>query len=270
MPEHSYGTGTRPGRNRDRVSYMNFAFRGALKLVGTTACAVLVSAAAPAMANTNSAASTTTTSTATADVLQPLREQGEIADNGDARFKSLFSSITAIERTAPTVGTVGSPAAYSSPVPTRGISVPSRMPLEGAALTSGFGMRTHPVLGGRRQHAGIDLAAPTGTPVYATADGIVSRADWYSSYGLYISVEHGASMQTRYAHLSRLAVAAGDSVKKGDLIGYVGSTGRSTGPHLHYEVRVEGLAVNPIPYMVESEAQLAYARDARLAGVGGE
>lgn len=246
---------------------MIFAFRGALKLVGTTACAILVTAAAPAMANTNSTASTTTTS---ADVVQPLRDAGELADNGDSRFKSLFASWTAIERTSPTVGAVEAPTAFSSPVPTRGISVPSRMPLEGAALTSGFGMRTHPVLGGRRQHHGIDLAAPTGTPVYATAEGVVSRADWYSSYGLFISVEHGASMQTRYAHLSRLAVAAGDSVKKGDLIGYVGSTGRSTGPHLHYEVRVEGLAVNPIPYMVESEAQLAYARDARLTGQGGE
>ena len=110
----------------------------------------------------------------------------------------------------------------------------------------------------------------TGTPVYATADGIISRADWYSSYGLFISVNHGAAMSTRYAHLSRLAVAAGDNVKKGDLIGYVGSTGRSTGPHLHYEVRVDGVAVNPIPYMVESEAQLAFARDPRLTGQGGE
>lgn len=95
------------------------------------------------------------------------------------------------------------------------------MPLEGASLTSGFGMRDHPVLGGRRQHHGIDLAAPTGTPVYATADGVVGRADFYSSYGLYISISHGAAMETRYAHLSRLAVAAGDTVKKGDLIGYV-------------------------------------------------
>ncbi|WP_416232766.1 M23 family metallopeptidase, partial [Erythrobacter sp. T5W1-R] len=85
----------------------------------------------------------------------------------------------------------------------------------------------------------------------------MSRADWYSSYGLYISLEHGASLQTRYAHLSRLAVAAGDTVKKGDLIGYVGSTGRSTGPHLHYEVRVDGVAVNPIPYMMEDERRFA-------------
>jgi murein DD-endopeptidase MepM/ murein hydrolase activator NlpD len=246
---------------------MKFSLRHMLKPAVSACAALIVAAAAPAFANTANSATTS------ADIVEPLREaQGDVVDNGDTRFKSLFASWTAIERTTPTMGT-GEQAevtAYSSPIPQRGISVPSRMPLEGAALTSGFGMRNHPVLGGRRQHQGIDLAAPTGTPVYATADGIVGRADWYSSYGLYISINHGASMETRYAHLSRLAVAAGDNVKKGDLIGYVGSTGRSTGPHLHYEVRVEGLAVNPIPYMVESEAQLAYARDARLTGQGGE
>jgi murein DD-endopeptidase MepM/ murein hydrolase activator NlpD len=129
------------------------------------------------------------------------------------------------------------------------VAVPSRMPVEGASLTSGFGMRNHPVLGGRRQHSGVDLAMPTGTPVYATADGVVSKAEWFSSYGLFISLEHGAAIQTRYGHLSRLAVAAGQPVKKGDLVGYVGTTGRSTGPHLHYEVRIAGAAVNPIPYM---------------------
>jgi murein DD-endopeptidase MepM/ murein hydrolase activator NlpD len=248
---------------------MKSALRTVLKLVATTCSAVLVSAAAPAFAN--SANSATASTSASADMAAPVREsQGEVVDQGDARFKSLFASWTAIERTSPTVGTADAAAAYSSPIPRRGISVPSRMPLEGAALTSGFGMRTHPVLGGRRQHHGIDLAAPTGTPVYATADGVVGRADFYSSYGLFIAINHGASMETRYAHLSRLAVTAGDTVKKGDLIGYVGSTGRSTGPHLHYEVRVDGLAVNPIPYMVESEAQLAYARDARLTGQGGE
>lgn len=241
------------------------AVRNAVKFAAAASCAVLLPAAAPAFANSANSA------TASADVVEPLREaQPDAVDNGDARFKSLFATWTQLERNTPTLGTGEEVTAYSSPVPVTGVSIPSRMPLEGAQLTSGFGMRTHPVLGGRRAHAGIDLAAPTGTPVYATADGVVSRADWFSSYGLYISVEHGASMQTRYAHLSRLAVAAGDNVKKGDLIGYVGSTGRSTGPHLHYEVRVEGLAVNPIPYMVESEAQLAYARDARLTGQGGD
>ena len=148
------------------------------------------------------------------------------------------------------------------------------MPLQDARLTSGFGMRTHPVLGGRRSHKGIDLAAPTGTPIYATADGIVDRAERFSSYGLFIEIEHGAELETRYAHMSRLAVSAGQRVKKGDLIGYVGSTGRSTGPHLHYEVRISGVAVNPIPFMVEVPViqQLAELEEASKAegGQGGE
>ncbi len=267
MPEFSNGDSLETGAPQSGTgSSMKCSMRQVLKIAFSACSAIFVSAAAPAFANT-----ATTSSTASADVTAPLKEgETPVVDSGDARFKTLFSSWTELERTSPTLGTADEVAAYSSPVPVTGISVPSRMPLEGAQLTSSFGMRTHPVLGGRRAHSGIDLAAPTGTPVYATADGIIGRADWYSSYGLYISINHGASMETRYAHLSRLAVAAGDSVKKGDLIGYVGSTGRSTGPHLHYEVRVDGLAVNPIPYMVESEAQLAYARDARLTGQGGE
>src|SRR5690606_26893528 len=118
------------------------------------------------------------------------------------------------------------------------VSVPSRMPLADATLTSDYGFRTHPVLGGRRNHKGVDLAQPTGTPVYATADGVVSKAERFSSYGNYIAIEHGGDLQTRYAHLSGYAVSAGEQVTKGQLIGYVGSTGRSTGPHLHYEVRI--------------------------------
>ena len=131
-------------------------------------------------------------------------------------------------------------------------------------------MRTHPVTGGRRAHKGIDLAAPTGTPVYATADGMVERANWFSSYGKFIKIDHGASMETRFAHLSRISVSAGERVKKGQLIGYVGSTGRSTGPHLHYEVRIDGRAVNPMPYMVESEAQQAFQLATGNGGRGGE
>ncbi len=243
---------------------MKFAVRHLIKLAATACAAFMVSAASPAFANTANANSS-------ADIIEPVREaRNDDAANNDQRFKSLFAGWTALERTTPTLGMGADITAFSSPIPQRAISVPSRMPLEGAQLTSNYGMRTHPVLGGRRNHTGIDLAAPTGTPIYATADGVIGRADWYSSYGLYISINHGASMETRYAHLSRLAVAAGDNVKKGDLIGYVGSTGRSTGPHLHYEVRVDGLAVNPIPYMVESEAQLAYVRDQKLTGQGGE
>ena len=93
------------------------------------------------------------------------------------------------------------------------------------------------------------------------------QAEWFSSYGKFVSIEHGADLQTRFAHMSGITVKAGTRVKKGDVIGYVGSTGRSTGPHLHYEVRIAGKAVNPVPYMVESEAQRAFAL---ATGTGGQ
>lgn len=212
-------------------------------------------AAAPALANTNAAS---------VDIRDTVRDaQDESLLQGDVRYQQLFASWEALEENGEDVGTVTAP-----------ISVPSIMPLQDAKLTSGYGMRTHPVLGGRRKHKGIDLAAPTGTPVYATADGIIDRAEWFSSYGLFVEIDHGAELETRYAHMSRLAVAEGQWVSKGDLIGYVGSTGRSTGPHLHYEVRVSGVAVNPIPYMVEAPViqQLAELEEASEVegGQGGE
>jgi murein DD-endopeptidase MepM/ murein hydrolase activator NlpD len=216
--------------------------------------APLALAAQPALANTSAAA---------ADVTAPVQENKQGGLTGDAQFRQLFAQWRALD------GTDDSQTTNGVPAPITGVSVPSRMPLEDARMSSNFGMRNHPVLGGRRNHQGIDLAAPTGTPVYATADGIVSRADWFSSYGLYISIEHGGEMQTRYAHLSRLAVADGERVRKGQIIGYVGSTGRSTGPHLHYEVRVAGAAVNPVPYMVETEAQQALALANGAGGQGG-
>lgn len=220
------------------------------------ACLALIAgiasiAATPALANSSAAAA--------ADVTEPVRQaQGETLTSGDTRFRQLFASWEALDTTGPT-GPTAQPA----------VSIPSRMPLAGSRLSSGYGMRDHPVIGGRRNHKGVDLAAPTGTPIYATADGIVGRADWFSSYGLFVRIEHGANLETRYAHMSKLAVAAGEQVKKGDIIGYVGSTGRSTGPHLHYEVRIDGVAVNPIPYMVESEAQQAFAL-AQSGGQGGQ
>jgi murein DD-endopeptidase MepM/ murein hydrolase activator NlpD len=180
----------------------------------------------------------------------------------DAEFRELFGSWADLE--------AGGSVTHSGDVlaaPRAAVSVPSRMPIDAVAMTSGFGMRTHPVLGGRRQHQGIDLAAPRGTPVYATADGLVGMAQWYSSYGNYVQIEHGGELQTRYAHLTSYTVSPGDMVQKGDLIGYVGSTGRSTGPHLHYEVRVAGQAVDPRPYMV---ANFALNDDAQAARGGPE
>jgi len=126
-------------------------------------------------------------------------------------------------------------------------SVAGAAPQTGARfVTSGFGMRRHPLLGGGRAHLGIDIAASTGSPVLAPADGTVSTAGWVGSYGIMVAIEHSDGMQTRYAHLSRLNVVRGQRVSRGDTIGLVGSTGRSTGPHLHYETRINGQAINPL------------------------
>ncbi|WP_133366215.1 M23 family metallopeptidase [Qipengyuania sediminis] len=175
----------------------------------------------------------------------PAAGTGIATEGADRQFQQLFSSWdrTTAERTtiAPSV------------------TVPSRMPLDIFRATSSFGLRTHPVLGGLRGHKGVDLAAPVGTPIYATADGVVSKAEWFGAYGNFIAIAHGAELETRFAHMSRMAVSAGQRVRKGDLIGYVGSTGRSTGPHLHYEVRVAGVAVDPSPFMTETGGQRAYA-----------
>lgn len=122
-----------------------------------------------------------------------------------------------------------------------------RTPLDGARLTSGFGRRRHPVLGFSRQHEGVDFAAPTGTPVYAAADGVVASARWESGYGRTVRLRHPGGVETVYAHLSRFAAEArpGERVRQGEVIGAVGSTGMSTGPHLHYEIRVAGRAQDP-------------------------
>jgi murein DD-endopeptidase MepM/ murein hydrolase activator NlpD len=106
-------------------------------------------------------------------------------------------------------------------------------------------------------HAGIDLAAPTGTPIHATADGIVSRADVALSYANLVQLDHGASVQTRYGHLSQILVKSGQRVHRGDVIALVGSTGRSTGSHLHYELRVADRAIDPLPFMARDDEQLA-------------
>ena len=220
------------------------------KGLGALAALAITVSANPALAN----------SAATADIAAPLRaaqaEKPTALGNRDEQFKALFSRWQSMDGSAATT-------ANSS------VSIPSRMPVDGVRLSSDYGMRTHPVLGGRRGHKGVDLAGPTGTPIRAAADGIVSRADWFSSYGLYISLEHGGSMQTRYGHMSRLNVAAGQRVRKGDVIGYVGSTGRSTGPHLHYEVRIAGAAVNPVPYMQAGAYQQAFASADPTLGQGG-
>ncbi len=204
---------------------------------------------------------------ANTDIATPLRAaQGaekSVSGGEDEQFKKLFSSWQNFEETghaalAASAGRSPLSAAARAAAGIAGpVSIPSRTPLNGLTMTSNFGMRVHPVLGGMRAHKGVDLSAPVGTPIYATADGVVGKASWFGGYGLYVQLEHGNDLETRYGHMSRLAVAEGQHIHKGDVLGYVGTTGRSTGPHLHYEVRVNGVAVNPIPYMQQDRVSLA-------------
>lgn len=122
-----------------------------------------------------------------------------------------------------------------------------KTPIDGARLSSGYGMRKHPVLGYTKMHKGVDFAAARGTPIYAAGDGTVEKASAWGGYGNYIRIRHNADLKTAYAHLKGFAkgISAGKRVKQGQVIGYVGTTGRSTGPHLHYEILQGGRQVNP-------------------------
>ncbi len=122
-----------------------------------------------------------------------------------------------------------------------------KTPVDGARLSSGFGTRKHPILGYQKAHKGVDFAAPRGTPIMAAGDGVVERAGPYGSFGNYIRIRHAQGYKTAYAHLNSIkrGVRTGVRVRQGEIIGYVGTTGRSTGPHLHYEVHLRDKPVNP-------------------------
>lgn len=145
------------------------------------------------------------------------------------------------------------------------MAVPSAKPVNTATYTSGYGVRSDPFRGSAAMHAGIDLAAPSGTPVYATADGVVARSEWSGGYGNLVEIDHGKGLQTRFGHLSRSMVHTGDRVHRGQLIALMGSTGRSTGSHLHYEVRIDGHAVNPVPFLQSADYATAMQARAQLA-----
>jgi len=151
-----------------------------------------------------------------------------------------------------------------------------RMPVNGH-LTSGFGERFHPILGYERFHAGVDLGATYGAPIVAAADGRVVSAGWRGGYGQAVAIAHAQGLQTLYGHMSRIAAFAGETVHRGQVIGYVGSTGLSTGPHVHFEVTKNGRPVNPLsikaigggPGQLEGEKLVAFQNELRqllLAG----
>lgn len=128
-------------------------------------------------------------------------------------------------------------------------TVPLRRPFKNAAITSGFGYRRDPFLGAAAMHAGVDFRQEHGAPVRATASGTVTEASFVGGYGNMVEIDHGNGLSTRFGHLSAISVAVGDRIEIGDILGKVGSTGRSTGPHLHYETRVDGRPVDPMRFL---------------------
>jgi len=179
-------------------------------------------------------------------------EPADAADDADPRFRALFMTWRALDQ-----------------LETGAASIPSARPIVTSVnFTSGYGVRYDPFRGSAAMHPGIDLAGPMGTPVYATADGVVDRSEWNNGgYGNLIEITHGQGIQTRFGHLSQRLVQAGQRIHRGQLIGLMGSTGRSTGSHLHYEVRIDGRPVNPIPFMQQPAATMAALQ--RPAAIGG-
>ena len=184
------------------------------------------------------------------EAVEPLK-------TADPNFKQLFTSWKKLDQ-----------------IEQGAIAIPSAEPVKGTSFTSGYGVRSDPFRGRAAMHAGIDLAGPLGTPVYATADAVVGRSEWANGYGNLIELNHGRGIQTRYGHLSKSLVVPGQRVKRGEQIGLMGSTGRSTGSHLHYEVRIDGKAVNPVPFLkgntyLASIQKRAAALDPKKVAVGG-
>lgn len=210
-----------------------FAFK--LVLIGAA-----VSAAAPASAET---------------VMDSHDEDGAIPSalgDADADFRAIFASWKKMDNVARAT-----------------VSIPSRKPVDNLILTSSFGVRSDPFNGHRRAHKGIDIPGPVGSPIYATADGVVSRSERASGYGNLVIINHGNGIETRYGHMSKLIVGSNERVRRGQIIGLMGSTGRSTGSHLHYEVRIDGEAVNPMPFVESSDYVIAMSGKPPVIAMGG-
>ncbi len=139
-------------------------------------------------------------------------------------------------------------------------AIPSYVPVKAFSFTSNFGTRYDPFNGRSAMHAGLDMSGKSGEPIYAAADGIVVTGGKSGAYGNLVELDHGKGLATRYGHLSAILVQPGAKVRQGQLIARMGSTGRSTGTHLHYEIRLDGRAINPKPFLDASDFMLASAR----------
>jgi murein DD-endopeptidase MepM/ murein hydrolase activator NlpD len=150
-------------------------------------------------------------------------------------------------------------------------AIPAIQPISNkqlVAIASGFGSRIHPIYKVRKMHTGIDFAAPIGTPIYATADGRIEEVSVkFSGYGKMIVINHGFGYKTRYAHMHEFAVRSGQNIKRGELIGYVGDTGISTAPHLHYEVMMNGVLINPVHYFFNDLTPAEYEKVVELSSI---
>lgn len=176
-----------------------------------------------------------------------LDDTGKVVDYGNILFAELTLSdntrqLYRFEHTDLARG-----FGYYDPEGKSAIRALMRTPINGARLSSGYGRRMHPILGYVKQHRGLDFAAPTGTPILAAGDGVIDRIGTNGAYGKYIRIRHNDTFSTAYAHMSRYGkgMTRNKRVAQGQVIGYVGSTGRSTGPHLHYEILKNGVQVNP-------------------------
>ncbi len=150
-------------------------------------------------------------------------------------------------------------------------SMPAIQPVSNKDLrrfSSGFGLRTDPILKVKKMHYGTDFSAPQGTPIYATGDGVVKfTKKTFNGFGWHIAVDHGFGYETLYGHMSRFNVKKGQKVKRGEIIGYVGNTGKSTAPHCHYEVHINGRAVNPVNYFYKDLNPIEYEEILRLSSI---
>lgn len=198
---------------------------------------------APAIAAENDTSSSVISFSANADIRidEKIETAGEPSTNVDPKFQAIHSSW-------------GGNAA-----PAMALSIPSIDPVTKVDISSHYGYRTDPFRGQRKNHKGLDIRGPVGTPIYATADAFVKRSQWVGGYGKFIELDHGNGITTRYGHMSALKVSANSHVKKGDVIGLMGSTGRSTGSHLHYEIRVAGEPVNPLSFMLRNTDPVQFA-----------
>lgn len=149
----------------------------------------------------------------------------------------------------PRVRTLQADAARQAALSATFATIPAFLPVSKPHASSEFGYRSDPIHGGGAFHAGLDLTGRTGDAIHAAADGVVVRAGWWGGYGKVVVIDHGNGMETRYGHMSRFHVKAGDVIHQGQVIGGMGSTGRSTGTHLHFEIRLDGRPMNPQPFL---------------------